>query len=109
MYAKLPYDPVKDFAAVARGVSALNVLVVHPSLPVHAVKDLVAYAKANPGKLNFGSFGEGSQGHLYIEWIKNRTGIDVAHISYKGAAPAVIDLVAGRVDMMFVGVLPIMP
>ena len=100
-YAKLPYDPVKDFAAVARGVSALNVLVVHPSLPVHAVKDLVAYAKANPAKLNFGSSGVGAADHLAGELFNNMAGVKMSHVPYKGGAPAMIDLVGGNLQLIF--------
>lgn len=101
LYAKLPYDPVNGFAPVARGVSALNVLVVHPSLPVHSVREFIAYAKANPGKLNFGSSSVGFADHLAGELFNSLAGVKMIHIPYKGGAPAMIDLVAGNVQLIF--------
>ena len=101
LYASIPYDAVKDFAPVTQVASTPNVLVVHPSLPVHSVAELVAYARKNPGKLNFGSGSSGSAGHLAGELMKSMAGIDMTHVPYKGAAPAMQDLVAGRLDLMF--------
>jgi tripartite-type tricarboxylate transporter receptor subunit TctC len=101
LYAKLPYDPVNGFAPVARAVSALNVLVVHPSLPVNSVKELIAYAKANPGKLNFGSSGVGFADHLAGELFNTLAGVKMAHVPYKGGAPAMIDLVSGNIQLIF--------
>ena len=101
LYAKLPYDPVNGFAPVARAVSALNVLVVHPSLPVNSVKELIAYAKANPGKLNFGSSGVGFADHLAGELFNTMAGVKMTHVPYKGGAPAMIDLVGGNVQLIF--------
>ncbi len=101
LYAKLPYDPVNGFAPVARGVSALNVLAVHPSLPAHSVKEFIAYAKANPGKLNFGSSSVGFADHLAGELFNSLAGVKMIHIPYKGGAPAMIDLVAGNVQLIF--------
>jgi len=101
LYRKLPYDPVGDFAPVARAVSALNVLVVHPSLPVNSVKDLIAYAKANPAKLNFGSSGVGFADHLAGELFNTLAGVQMQHVPYKGGAPAMIDLIGGNVQLIF--------
>jgi tripartite-type tricarboxylate transporter receptor subunit TctC len=101
LYRKLPYDPVADFAPVARAVSALNVLVVHPSLPVNSVKDLIAYARANPAKLNFGSSGVGFADHLAGELFNSLAGVKMTHVPYKGGAPAMIDLLGGNVQLIF--------
>ena len=101
LYSKLPYDPVKDFAPIARGVSALNMLVAHPSLPVQSVKELIGYAKANPGKVNFGSSGVGFADHLAGELFNTLAGVKMTHIPYKGGAPAMIDLLAGNVQFIF--------
>ena len=101
LYAKLPYDPVKDFAPISMVATATNVLVVHPGLPVKSVKELIEYAKANPGKLTFGSAGSGSSNHLAGELLKSMAGIDMAHIPYKGSAPALTDLMSGQISMMF--------
>lgn len=101
LYKKLPYDPVKDFAPVARAVSALNMLVVNPALPVHSVKDLISYAKANPGKINYGSSGVGFADHLAGELFNTLAGVKMVHIPYKGGAPAMTDLLAGNVQIIF--------
>lgn len=100
LHSKLPYDPVRDFAPIARAVSALNILVVHPSLPVHSVKDLINYAKANPGKLNFGSSGVGHADHLAGEIFKT-VGVNMQHIPYKGGAPAMTELLGGNIHLIF--------
>ncbi|HEX2830806.1 MAG TPA: tripartite tricarboxylate transporter substrate binding protein [Burkholderiales bacterium] len=101
LYAKLPYDPVADFEPVARGVSALNVLVVHPSVPVKSVKELIAHAKANPGKLTYGSSGVGFADHLAGELFNTMAGVKMVHVPYKGGAPAMLDLVGGNVQLIF--------
>jgi tripartite-type tricarboxylate transporter receptor subunit TctC len=101
LYASIPYDPVKDFVAITEVASTPNVLVVHPSVPATNVREFIAYAKAHPGELNFGSGGSGSAGHLAGELFKAMTGVEMTHVPYKGAAPAVQDLVAGRVQLMF--------
>jgi len=98
---KLPYDPFKSFTPVVLGVAVPNILVVHPSIPVKSVQELVAYAKANPGKLTYASQGVGTSGHIAAELLKLQTGIDITHVPYKGAAPAAQDLAAGHVSMMF--------
>ena len=97
----LPYDPFKSFAPVVLLVTVPNILVVHPSLPVHSLRELIEYAKANPGKLSYASQGTGASGHIAAELLKLHAGIDVVHVPYKGAAPAAQDLVAGHVSMMF--------
>jgi tripartite-type tricarboxylate transporter receptor subunit TctC len=101
LYSKLPYDSLKDFAPITRGVSALNVLVVHPSLPAKSVKELVAHAKANPGKLTYGSSGVGFADHLAGELFSSLAGVKMNHVPYKGGAPAMIDLVGGNIHIIF--------
>ena len=98
---KLPFDPIKDFAAVSLVATAPLVLVVHPSVPVKTVKELVALAKKNPGKLNFGSSGNTSVLHLAGEMFNVTAGVRTVHIPYKGTGPALIDLIAGQIEMMF--------
>src|SRR5882757_3851976 len=109
MYKKLPYDPVKDFIPIALGAKIPFVLVVNPSLPVHTPAELVTYAKANPGKLSFGSGGPGSPHHLYAELLKSMTGIEMTHIPYKGSAPALTDVIAGHVPLLFSDTVPSLP
>jgi tripartite-type tricarboxylate transporter receptor subunit TctC len=99
--ARLPYDSMRDFAPVGLVATIENVLVVHPSVPVSNVQELVAYAKANPGKLSYGSSGIGSTYHLGSELFKSMTGAPIAHVPYKGAGPAAQDLVAGHIQVMF--------
>ena len=101
LYAKMPYDAQKDFAPITLVAVTPNVLVVNPSLPVHSVKELIAYAKAHPGKLSFGSGSNGSAGHLAGELFKVDTGTDMVHVPYKGAAPAMQALLAGDTQLMF--------
>ena len=98
---KLPYDPAKDFEPIILVGSSPNMLVVNPSLPVKTPKDLVEYARKNPGKISFGSPGNGSSGHMVGEQFKIMHKLDLVHVPYKGAGPAVIDLVAGHIQMMF--------
>jgi tripartite-type tricarboxylate transporter receptor subunit TctC len=97
--SKIPYDVKRDFALITVVVRVPEVLVVHPSLPVNSVAELVSYAKANPGKVNFGSAGGGSITHLAGELLKAEAKIDLVHVPYKGAAPAVSDLLGGQVQM----------
>ena len=97
--SKIPYDVKKDFAFLTLVVRVPEVLAVHPSLPVNNLKELIAYAKANPGKVNFGSAGSGSITHLAGELLKAEARIDLVHVPYKGAAPAVNDLLGGQVQM----------
>ena len=109
LYPSMPYDAVRDFAPITLVALTPNVLVVHPSLPVNSVKELVAYAKANPNKLSFGSGSNGSAGHLAGELFKVETGIDVVHVPYKGAAPAMQALLAGDTQFMFDNLASSMP
>jgi tripartite-type tricarboxylate transporter receptor subunit TctC len=97
----LPYDPTKDFAYLACPGTTPFVIDVHPSLPVKNVQELVAYAKANPGKLNFGSAGMGNSAHLSAELFKRATGVDMVHVPYKGNALAMQDLIAGNIQVLF--------
>jgi len=109
IHSKLPYHPLKDYTPIARGVSALNMLVVHPSLPVHSVKDLIAYARANPTKLNFGSSGVAHADHMAGELFKTMTGVKMEHIAYKGGAPAMTELVGGNIQLIFATVSTSVP
>jgi tripartite-type tricarboxylate transporter receptor subunit TctC len=105
LYARLPFDPVKDLAPVTLIAEAPFLLVVHPSMPVRSVKDLVALAKAQPGVLNFASGGNGSSGHLAGELFKMLADVNMVHVPYKGAGPALVDVMAGNVHLMFGSVL----
>jgi tripartite-type tricarboxylate transporter receptor subunit TctC len=98
---KLPYDPEKDFAPVTIAVRSANILVVNPAVPAQSFQELIAYAKANPGKLTFASQGNGSSGHIVGEQFKQIAGVEILHVPYRGGAPAVQDLIAGHVSMMF--------
>jgi tripartite-type tricarboxylate transporter receptor subunit TctC len=102
---KLTYDPIADFAFPAKIGGVPNVLMVHPSMPTKTLQQYIAYAKAHPGKLNFGSSGVGGSPHLSIELLKTMTGIDIVHVPYKGGAPATIDTVAGQTSI-FVAAFP---
>ena len=98
---KLPYDPAKDFAPVIHVATVPNVLLVNNAVPATSLKELIAYAKANPGKVTFASQGNGSTGHMIGEQFKAMAGIDITHVPYRGAAPASQDLLAGHVNMLF--------
>ena len=101
LYAKLAYDPVKDFAPITLAISYVNVLVVNPNLPIRTCADLVAYAKSNPGGASFGSAGNGSSNHLFGELLKSLTGAPMQHVPYKGSAAALTDVIAGNLTFMF--------
>ena len=107
IYAKLPYDLLKDFAPVTLTSATTNCLVVHSSVPARSVRELIALANAKPGLLNYSSSGIGSTTHMGMELFKSVAGVDFRHIPYKGAAPAVLDLVGGHVDLAFAP-LPVM-
>lgn len=109
LMTKLPYDTLRDFAAVIQAVSSPNVLVVHPSLPVRTVRELIAVAKARPGQINYASGGSGAATHLAGELLKLTAGVDMTHVPYKGAGPATIDLISGQVSWMFGTILPTLP
>ncbi|HKA43937.1 MAG TPA: tripartite tricarboxylate transporter substrate binding protein [Burkholderiales bacterium] len=101
VYAKLPFDVVRDFAPVSLFATVPELLVVHPALPAKSVKELVALAKARPRQLNYGSSGIGGTPHLAVELLKQAAGMDVVHVPYKGMGPATIDLIAGQVQIAF--------
>jgi len=102
LFDKLPYDPVKDYAPITLIGSAPYVLVVHPALPANSVRELIALAKSRPNGITFASAGNGSGAHLATELLKSMAGIELIHVPYKGAGPALPDLIAGQVQMMFV-------
>ncbi len=106
---KLPYDTLKDFAPITLVAESPLVFVAHPSLGVGNIKELIAAAKAKPGRINYASSGPGTGGHLSVELLKFRMGIDLVHVPYKGAGPALVDLVGGQVQMMCTSPLPAMP
>jgi len=101
LYKKLPYDPVKDFRMLAVITDLPVLMEVHPSVPARTVAEFVAYARQNPGKLNFGSAGTGGTTHLAGEMFKQMAGVDMVHIAYKGAGPALQDLLSGNIQLMF--------
>ena len=103
LYQKMPYDPVKDFAPITQPASSPNVLTVHPSVQAKNLKELIALAKANPGKISFASTGVASVGHLTGELINNLAGIRMTHVPYKGSGQAVTDVLGGHVQAMFSG------
>jgi len=100
LYRALPYDPLKDLAPIILAARAPNVLVVHPAVPANTVRELIAYAKAHPGKLNFGSSGTGGVSHLSGEVFRAAAGIDIVHVPYKGAGPAMTGLISGEAQIM---------
>lgn len=106
---KLPYDPERDFAPISRLVINPQILVVHPSLPVHTLTALIALAKSRPGQINYASVGNASPQHLGMEMLKSMTGIDMLHVPYKGTAPAVTDILAGHVSLMFNSMPSVLP
>jgi len=97
----VPYDPVKDFTPLSLGAQRSQILVLHTSIPAHNVKELLAWAKANPGQLNIASFGTGTSSHLFAEMFMRQSGVEMVHVPYKGTGDAVKDLLAGRVQIMF--------
>jgi tripartite-type tricarboxylate transporter receptor subunit TctC len=101
LYASMPYDAARDFLPVTQVASTPNVLVVNPSIPASTVAEFIAYAKANPGKLNFGSGSTGSAGHLAGELFDTMAGVKMVHVPYKGAGPAMQDLIGGQIQLMF--------
>jgi tripartite-type tricarboxylate transporter receptor subunit TctC len=109
LYKNLPYDGVNGFTPITVLVRFPWVIAVHVSVPANTFQELVAYAKANPGKLSYGSFGLGSSAHISVDYLKNLLGIDIVHVPYKGAGPAVTDLLSGRIQMMMVTPLLVEP
>ena len=109
LYAKLRYDTFKDFAPVIAATNSPYFLVVHPKIPATNVKELIVFAKANPGKMNYSSSGNGSSTHLAGVLLNSLADINVVHIPYKGGAPAIVDLLAGAIQMRFSSVVPVLP
>ncbi len=101
LFAGMPFDPIKDFAAITKVASTPNVLAAHPSFPVRTIQELVEYAKGNPGKVNWASSGTGAGGHLAMELFRIKAGVKVVHVPYKGAGPALVGLLGGNVDLLF--------
>jgi len=108
LYKALPYDPIRDFAPITLVAMVPNVLVVGPAVESRTLADLIALAKANPGKLDYGSGGNGSAAHLATEYFKLRTGVSLQHVPYKGTGPAIADLLGGQIGLMITGALPLM-
>ena len=109
LFSKMPYDPVKDFAAVALVLEAEGLLVVHPTVPASNIAELIAYARANPGKLTFASAGPGTASHLAGELFKTMAKVDMLHIPYKGNVPAITDLLAGQTSLLFATMPTVLP
>jgi tripartite-type tricarboxylate transporter receptor subunit TctC len=109
LYKKLSYDPARDFRMLALVTEVPVVLCVNPSVPARTIAELVGYAKKNPGKLNFGSSGTGSFTHLAGEMFKQMAGIEMTHVAYKGAAPALTDVMSGNIQLMFESVSTVLP
>jgi tripartite-type tricarboxylate transporter receptor subunit TctC len=104
LYDKLPFDVEKDFVAISLAATLPQILVAHPSVPANNVRELIALAKAQPGKLNYASVGTGSPGHIAGELFKLKTGVDIVHVPYKGGGPAVTDTLGGQVQLLFVSI-----
>jgi len=109
MFDKLSYDYKKEFLPVAMLAIVPSAIAVNPNLPIKDIKDLLAYAKANPGKLNYGSAGNGSAGHLAMEYFKDTTKLEAQHVPYKGTGPMLTDLLAGQTQLAYNGILPLVP
>jgi tripartite-type tricarboxylate transporter receptor subunit TctC len=105
----LPYDTLKDFAPITLVAQSPLVFIAHPSVGVSSIKELIAAAKAKPGRINYASSGPGTGGHMSVELLKSMAGVDLVHIPYKGAGPALVDLIAGQVQVMCTSPLPSMP
>lgn len=108
LYSKLRYDLLKDFAPITQAVNYTNLLVVHPSLPVKSVRELIALAKSRPGQLNYGSPGNGTPPHMTGELFKTQAGVSIQHVPYKGGAPAIADLLGGQITIYFDNVPPLL-
>jgi tripartite-type tricarboxylate transporter receptor subunit TctC len=109
LYKKLAYDPLRDFTAITLAATGANVLVVHPSVPAYTLKDFIALAKANPGRLNYASSGNGTTPHLSGELFNSMAGVKIIHIPYKGAGASVTDLLGGHVDLAFLSLSSVVP
>ncbi len=109
LFSKLPYDPIRDFASVSLIMEAEGLLVVHPSVPVRTVKELIALAKARPGQLAYASAGHGTAAHLSGELFKSMAKVDMVHVPYKGNVPAITDLIAGQTSLLFATMPTVLP
>jgi tripartite-type tricarboxylate transporter receptor subunit TctC len=109
LYKSVPYDPIRDFAPITLGITVPNILIVHPSVAAHSVKELIALAKSKPGTIAFASAGSGTSGHLALELFRMNAGIDVTHVPYKGGGPALTEVLAGQVQALFSIALSAMP
>ena len=109
LYKKVPYDPQRDFAPITQAVSSASIIVVHPSVPVKSLKELIAFARARPGQLNYASAGTGTYPHMTMELFLSMAKLKMVHIPYKGTGPAMIDMIAGQVATMAATVLTGMP
>ena len=109
LHSKLPYDAVKDFAPITLVASAPSVLAVHPSVPARTIAEFAAYARANPGKLNYASNGNGSSSHMAAVLYETNAGVKMTHVPYKGFGPALTDLMGGRIELMFNSIVAIVP
>jgi tripartite-type tricarboxylate transporter receptor subunit TctC len=109
LYKKVPYDPARDFAPITQAVSSASIIVVHPSLPVKTVKELIAFARTRPGQLNYASAGTGTYPHMTMELFLSMAGLKMVHIPYKGTSPAMIDMLAGQTAVMAATILTGMP
>ena len=109
LYKKVPYDPVRDFTPITLAATAPNILVVNPKLPINTVAELIAAAKAEPGKLTYGTPGIGTSPHLCMELFKSMAGVDLQHVPYKGTAAAVTDIIGGQIDVAFATALTAKP
>ncbi len=107
LHARLPYDTLRDFAPISLAAASPQLLVAHPALPARSVQELIALARAKPGQINYASSGNGSGGHLAMELFRSISGIALTHVPYKGAGPAVVDVVAGQVQLMFTSPLAV--
>jgi len=109
LYRKVHYDAIRDFSPVIQFVAVPLMMAVHPSLPAKSVNELIAYAKANPGKINYASAGSGSSSHLAVELFKSMTAVDLVHIPYKGTGPMITDMLAGQVKLTIASAVPLSP
>lgn len=109
MHAKVPYDPVKDFAPISQVVVLPNILVSHPSLPARSLKELIAYARTRPGEINFAGGGAGSNAHMAMELLLSTTGLKMVYVAYKGQGPAMTDVLAGHVPLLMADILSAVP
>lgn len=109
LYSKLPYDTGKDFIPVVLIAFSPGIVIAHPSLPVHSIRDLIAWAKKRPGELNYATAGNGTPGHLSMEMLKKQAGIDLVHVPYKGAAPAINDVLAGQIQLASSNISAVVP